>query len=72
MPQLKISRVVAVSLEDPQFPASNLLTGEEWLCLGTVEVEAWVLLQLAEPSFITDIGIVFCVVNEIASIEVKV
>ena len=69
MPRLQISRVVAVSSEDPQFPACSLLTGGEWRCLGTKE-EAWVLLQLAEPSFITDID--FRVVNELASIEVKV
>ena len=68
MPKLKISRVVAVSSEDPQFPACNLLTGGEWRCLGTEE-EAWVLLQLAEPSFITDISFR---VNELASIEIKV
>ena len=71
MPELEISRVVAVSSEDPQFPATNLLTGGEWRCLGTEE-EAWVLLQLAEPSFISDFG--FWVVNEqmVAAVEVKV
>ena len=69
MSALKISRVMAVSSEDPQFPATNLLTGGEWRCLGTEE-EAWVLLLLEEPSFITDIG--FRCVNEVASIEVKV
>ena len=45
MSALKISRVMAVSSEDPQFPATNLLTGGEWRCLGTEE-EAWVLLLL--------------------------
>ena len=54
MSELKISRVVAVSSEDPQFPATDLLTGGEWRCLGTEE-EAWVLLLLEEPFFITDI-----------------
>ena len=65
MPQLKILRVVAFSLEDPQFPASNLVTGGKWRGLGE---EAWVLMQLAQPAFITDIE--FLVVNEVASIEV--
>ena len=69
MPEVKILQVVEVSSEDPQFPASNLLTGGEWWCPSTEE-KAWVLLQLEEPSYITDIG--FRCLNEVASVEVKV
>ena len=45
--------------------------GGEWRCLGGIE-EAWVLLQLEEPCFITNLE--FLVVNEqmVAAIEVKV
>ena len=76
MPELKISRVVEVSSEDPQFPASNLLNEEdclcgdlEWLCRSTEEEEAWVVLQLEEPSYITHIEVHS---NEAASVEVRV
>ena len=71
MPELKISRVVDASCEDPQFPADDLLTGGEWRVSSTEE-EGWVLLQLAKPSFITEIDFRCLHVNEVASIEVKV
>ena len=71
MPTLKISQVVEVSSEDPQFPADNLLTGGEWRVSSTEE-DGWVLLQLAKPSFITEIDFRCLHVNEVASIEVKV
>ena len=76
MPRLRFSRVVAFSSEDPQFPASNLLTDGEWecgdwgwRCRSTEEEEAWVVLQLEEPSYITHIEVHS---NDVASVEVRV
>ena len=76
MPRLNFWRVLAFSSEDPKFPASNLLNEEdclcgdlEWLCRSTEEEEAWVVLQLEEPSYITHIEVHS---NEAASVEVRV
>ncbi|XP_017769713.1 PREDICTED: DNA repair protein XRCC1 [Nicrophorus vespilloides] len=60
MPKIKIEKVISFSSEDPDYGAANLLdhkSAKKWQCLKPGERTANVVLQLEEPTVITNVDI---------------